>query len=249
MIDPENPTQRAKIVAKHPLAIRWFHWINFPVIMIMSWSGLLIYWANDIYKVELGGRELFKFFPDWFYAPVVKGFSVHAVGEGQQALFTLDHRLSEGMAWHFLFFWIFIINGIAYVTYLFFSRQWKFLIPTRASFGEAFQVVLHDLRIRKQPLPKKKFNGAQQITYTGVIVMGVLMLLTGLCMYKPVQFTFLTHLFGSYPTARLIHFVVTVLFVLFFVVHVAQVARAGWNNFRSMITGNELVVEEVPHGK
>jgi thiosulfate reductase cytochrome b subunit len=135
------------------------------------------------------------------------------------------------------------------VTFLLLSKQWKFLVPTRASFGEAIQVVLHDLRIRKQPLPKKKFNGAQQVTYTGVIVMGLLMVLTGLCMFKPVQFTFLTHLFGSYDNARLIHFVVTILFVLFFLVHVAQVIRAGWNNFRSMITGKEVIVEEVPIGK
>lgn len=247
--DSERRTQRTMIVAKHPLAIRWFHWINFPVIMIMSWSGLLIYWANDVYKVNLGGRELFKFFPGWFYAPVFKGFSVHPAGEGEQALFTLDHRLSEGMAWHFLFFWIFAINGIAYVAYLLISGQWKFLFPTRATFGEAFQVVLHDLHIRKKPLPKKKFNGAQQVAYTGVIVMGLLMVLTGLCMFKPVQFTYLTHLFGSYQNARLIHFVVTILFVLFFVVHVAQVIRAGWNNFRGMITGKEVVVEEVALGQ
>ena len=43
-----------KLIKKHPLAIRWMHWINFPVLAIMIWSGLLIYWANDIYKVNLG---------------------------------------------------------------------------------------------------------------------------------------------------------------------------------------------------
>ena len=41
---------------KHPLAIRWFHWINFPVIFIMIWSGLLIYWANDVYRIGWGDR-------------------------------------------------------------------------------------------------------------------------------------------------------------------------------------------------
>ena len=40
-----------KIVKKHPLAIRWFHWLNFPLLAIMIWSGLLIYWANDVYKI------------------------------------------------------------------------------------------------------------------------------------------------------------------------------------------------------
>ena len=119
-----------KIVAKHPLAIRWFHWINFPVITIMAWSGLLIYWANDVYHVDLGGKELFKFFPDWFYAPTAMG----------HPLWTIDHRLAEGMAWHFLFFWIFAINGLLYVLYTAFSGQWRHIVPGRKTFGEAFQV-------------------------------------------------------------------------------------------------------------
>ena len=51
-----------KIVKKHPLAIRWFHWINFPILAIMIWSGLLIYWANDIYKLGWGDKTVLKFF-------------------------------------------------------------------------------------------------------------------------------------------------------------------------------------------
>ena len=58
---------KKRIVKKHPLAIRWFHWINFPVLTIMIWSGLLIYWANDIYKLGWGDRTLLKFFPQSFY--------------------------------------------------------------------------------------------------------------------------------------------------------------------------------------
>ena len=57
----------AHIEEKHPLAIRWFHWISFPLLFLMIWSGLLVYWANDIYRVGLGRITLFRFFPDWFY--------------------------------------------------------------------------------------------------------------------------------------------------------------------------------------
>jgi thiosulfate reductase cytochrome b subunit len=234
--------ERAKLVSKHPLAIRWFHWINFPVLAIMIWSGLLIYWANDIYKVG----DLVKMFPDWFYAPVVKGIHIHAAGDNETPLYELRQRLAEGMGWHFLFFWIFAINGLAYVLYTAFSGQWRFIVPNGRSAKEAFQVVLHDLRIRKQPLPRKKYNGAQQFAYTSVSVMGLLMLLTGVCMYKPVQFSFLTHLFGSYMNARFIHFWTTMAFVAFFLVHILQVIRAGWNNFRGMITGKEIVIETIP---
>ena len=74
-----------------------------------------------------------------------------------------------------------------------------------------------------------------------VVLMGFGSLLTGLAIYKPVQFSWLTWLFGGYPMARFFHFWLTVGYVLFFVVHIAQVIRAGWNNFRSMIIGNELI--------
>ena len=51
-----------RVTLKHLTAVRWFHWINFPVLFLMIWSGILIYWANDVYHI--GG---FHFFPDWVY--------------------------------------------------------------------------------------------------------------------------------------------------------------------------------------
>jgi thiosulfate reductase cytochrome b subunit len=213
---------------KHPLAIRWFHWINFPVLTVMIWSGALIYWANDVYRVGFGGVTLFKFFPEWFYRAL-----------------NLDHRLAEGMAWHFFFMWLFAINGLLYVLYTAFSGEWRYLLPNRRSLREAVQVTLYDLRLSKVHPPPRKFNGAQQIAYTSIILMGAGSLLTGLAIYKPVQFAWLTSLLGGYEWARFIHFWLTVGYVMFFVVHLVQVIKAGWNNFRAMVTGYEVVsVEE-----
>jgi thiosulfate reductase cytochrome b subunit len=65
--------------------------------------------------------------------------------------------------------------------------------------------------------------------------------LTGLAIYKPAQLGWLAALFGGYRGARLIHFLLTLGYLGFFVVHIAQVVRAGWNNFRSMVIGYELV--------
>jgi thiosulfate reductase cytochrome b subunit len=76
--------------------------------------------------------------------------------------------------------------------------------------------------------------------------MGLGSLLTGLAIYKPTQLHLLTTLFGGYESARFFHFWLTMGFVLFFVVHVVQVALAGWNNFRSMIAGYEVVPVEEP---
>jgi thiosulfate reductase cytochrome b subunit len=216
-----------QLVEKHPLAIRWFHWINFPVLALMIWSGLWIYWANDVYRLGWGTTTLFKFFPQSFY----------------QALH-LDHKLAQGMSWHFLLMWAFFLNGLLYVLYTFFSGEWRYLLPDRHSLREAGQVLLHDLGLRKTAPPVRKYNGAQRIAYTAVILMGLGSLLTGLAIYKPVQFGWLARLLGGYEVARFQHFVLTIGYVLFFVVHVAQVVRAGWNNFRSMVAGFEIA--EVP---
>jgi thiosulfate reductase cytochrome b subunit len=228
---------------KHPRAIRWFHWINFPILTLMIYSGLLIYWANTTvlagefvfgpYRIGYGDHTLVHFFPQWFY---------DALG--------IPYKLALGMAWHFFFMWIFAINGLLYVIYTAVSGEWRYLVPNRRSFKEAIQVSLYDLHLSRVHPPRRKFNGAQQIAYTTIIVMGAGSLATGLAIYKPVQFAWLMSLLGGYEWARWEHFWLTIGYVAFFVVHIAQVIRAGWNNFRSMVTGYELVeVEEAAHDR
>ncbi|PYQ28645.1 MAG: thiosulfate reductase [Acidobacteria bacterium] len=204
-----------KLEKKHPLAIRWFHWINFPLLALMIWSGTLIYWAYPRYA---------NLPQTWWRA------------------MKINNRLAEGMALHFFFMWLFMINGVLYVAYTIFSGEWRDLVPNRNSFREAWHVLLHDLHLRKEAPPPRKFNGAQQISYTGVILMGLGSLVSGLAIYKPVQFGWLTKLFFGYQGARFVHFALTVGYVMFFVIHVAQVIRAGWNNFRAMVIGYELVM-------
>ena len=150
------------------------------------------------------------------------------------------------MAWHFTAMWFFAINGLLYVGYTAWSGEWRELVPDRHTFAEAWQVILHDLGLRKQPLPRRKFNGAQRLAYTGVIAMGAGSLLTGLAIYKPVQVAWLTTLLGGYPMARLEHFALTIGYVLFFIIHITEVIRAGWNNFRAMVIGVEVVGDQEP---
>ena len=71
--------------------------------------------------------------------------------------------------------------------------------------------------------------------------MGAASVITGLSIYKPTQISWLTSLLGGYEWARWEHFWLMVLFVMFFVVHIIQVALAGWGNFRSMITGYDTI--------
>ncbi len=209
---------------KHPLAVRWMHWINFPLLTMMIWSGILIYWANSVYGIRLFGYELFNFFPPWFYDTL-----------------GVPQHLAEGIQLHFFFMWLFTVNGIIYVIYTFLSGEWRALLPIPASFKRAPLVALHDAHIIKQKPPQGKYNDAQRIAYSGVIVMGAGSVVTGLAIYKPLQLSWLTSLLGGYEWTRWEHFWLMVLFVLFFAVHVVQVALAGWSNFRSMITGYDVI--------
>jgi thiosulfate reductase cytochrome b subunit len=220
-------SEKENIIEKHPLAIRWFHWVNFPILALMIWSGMLIYWASSVYNIKFGNTILFHFFPQSFFKSL-----------------GIPYRLAEGMNLHFFFMWFFFVNGVLYVIYLIFSKEYKLLIPQKRSFKEAFQVVLYDLKIRKIKPEKTKYNAAQRIAYTLVILMGLGSLLTGLAIYKPVQLSVLTYIFGGYANARIIHFVLTILFCLFFIVHVFQVILAGWQNFISIIRGFEVKKKE-----
>ena len=217
---------------KHAAFVRWTHWLNVPLLFLMIWSGILIYWANDVYRIGYGDFTLFKFFPKRFYDA-----------------FSIGGRLAEGMALHFACMWALFINGTVYVIYTFVSGDWRDLLPNRSSFKEAYAVVLHDLRLSKKPLPVQKFNGAQRIAYTSVVAMGILSVLSGIALYKPIQVSWLVAVFGGYETTRLVHFYLTIGYLLFFIIHIAQVVKAGWNNARAMITGYELTPAQNTHSE
>ena len=226
------PAPSIRLERKHPLAIRWMHWINFPVLFTMIWSGIFIYWndsdnlyrhPHQVYRIGIGPITFFRFFPDWFYRWL-----------------DVPYHVTSALGYHFFFMWLFAINGAAYVVFLLISKEWRFLIPLRRSFADALQVTLVDLHLRKGLPPQTKYNGAQRIAYTAVILMGFGSLVTGLAIYKPTSAHWLTTLLGGYEMARWLHFMLTIGFCGFFLVHVGQVILAGWNNFRAMVSGYEI---------
>lgn len=227
-----------RLERKHPLAIRWMHWVNFPVLFTMIWSGILIYWNDSdnayqhphrVYRIGVGKWTLFRFFPDWFYN-----------------LLHVPYHVTLGLSYHFFFMWVFACTGVAWVIYTWLSGEWRFILPQRQSLREAIQVTLVDLHLRKG-LPKQtKYNGAQRIAYTATAAMGAMMLLTGVAIYKPTQLHWLTTALGGYEMARWLHFWTTMGLLGFFVIHIVQVVLAGWNNFRAMVSGYEVQRLEAP---
>lgn len=179
---------------KHPRTVRILHWIHFPTLFLMIWSGLQIYWANDVYRIGPEQRPYFHFFPEALY---------DALG--------LRGHLAEGLAWHFSLMWIFTVTGLTYLSTLIFSNQWR----------------------------KPKYGFLQQTAYFLVTGMGAGAILSGLAIFKPVQLQWLTNLLGGYEAARFEHFALMLGFLGFFLIHVTQVIRAGWKNFRGMVTGRD----------
>ena len=86
----------------------------------MIWSGLRIYWAEDVYALGIGSWQWFAFFPDAVYET-----------------FGLERRLARGMAFHFAFGWLFVINGAIYGIYLLATREWRHILPDRHAAKEA----------------------------------------------------------------------------------------------------------------
>jgi thiosulfate reductase cytochrome b subunit len=224
-----------RLVEKHPLAIRCFHWTNLVVLSLMIWSGILIYWANPVYRIGWGSHTLLLMrLPPQLYQ------TLH-----------INNRLAQGMSWHFFLMWLFAANGVLYVGYTVLSGAWRQLVPRKDSLVHALQTVLHDFHLRRAAPPLRRtadggyvwYNGAQQMAYLGIVLAGMGSLLTGLAIYKPIQVNWLTALFGGYRQARFFHFWLTMGYLAFFVVHVGQVVRAGWGNFRAMVIGVDVLEE------
>jgi thiosulfate reductase cytochrome b subunit len=149
---------------------------------------------------------------------------------------TLGGWLGGGLLWHFAAMWVLMLNGILYLTFGLASGRFR-----RKLFPISPTGVLHDTasaltgHLAHDDL--SMYNQVQRLLYLGIILVGVLIVLTGLSMWKPVQFQALAGLFGGYDTARLIHFFCMAAIVAFFVVHVT-LAMLVPRSLRAMVIGH-----------
>lgn len=170
----------------YPRILRYVHWFNVPLLILMMWSGVLIYWANQAYyKIP---QEIVDFF-------------------------RISYRLAEGMSWHFFIMWMYGINGLVYLIYFLKTKRWKVF--------------------------REIYNPIQSFAYFCAIGLNILAFVSGLAIYKPVQLGMLAFVMGGYEGARFIHFFCLHALGFFILVHVIQVIRAGWKNFKPMLTGDE----------
>lgn len=155
---------------------------------------------------------------------------------------TLGGWLGGALQWHFAALWLLVVNGLLYVGYGVFSGHFRRkLLPVtpRAvlrDVGQALRGNLahDDLRV---------YNAAQRAAYLGAIALGVVLVLSGLAIWKPVQFQELAALMGDYEGARYVHFFAMVALLLFVAVHVVMVALVP-RTLPTMFTGRARVRPE-----
>jgi thiosulfate reductase cytochrome b subunit len=189
-----------------PAWVRAMHWTNAVAIVLMIMSGLQVYNASPLFKSLTFSHSI-----------------------------TLGGWLGGALLWHFAAMWLLMINGLAYlITGFATGRFAKKLFPISirgvvSDVGAAltFKLAHDDL---------SKYNQVQRILYAGIIAVGIVIVLSGLSIWKPVQLQYLTALFGGYDIARYVHFCCMAAIVAFLAIHVLLAILVP-KSLRAMIIG------------
>jgi thiosulfate reductase cytochrome b subunit len=214
---PTTQERSAKVLV-HPGIVRITHWINAIAILIMIGSGWRIYDNVPIFSfiqfplwATLGGD------PDLTYAR------------------NSDVGFSNALLWHLAGMWLFVVNGLVYLTYSLASRRLvRKMLPIRPR--EILSTIAETLRFKLAHDDLTVYNAVQKLLYLGVIAAMILAAVSGLSLWKPVQFQGLVTLFRGFQGARLVHFLCMSAIALFLVVHVA-LALLVPRTLVAMITG------------
>src|SRR5476649_2798055 len=148
---------------------------------------------------------------------------------------TLGGWLGGALLWHFAAMWLLMVNGLVYLTLGFATGRFvKKLLPITPAGVIADTRAALTGKLSHEDL--SKYNYVQKLLYVGIIVVGILIVLSGLSIWKPVQLQYLTALFGGYDVARYVHFICMAAIVAFMVVHVALAVLVP-KSLRAMIIG------------
>jgi thiosulfate reductase cytochrome b subunit len=177
-----------------PAWVRVTHWINALAVVLMVMSGWQVYDASPI-------------FPAVQFPPAI----------------TLGGWLGGALLWHFAVMWLLVANFLVYLGLNIASgRLRRKLLPL--SIRSLAADTLAALRGRLGHEDLSRYNAIQKLAYLTVIVDIVMLVLSGLAVWKSVQFPLLRTLMGGYDNARVVHFVCMSVLVAFFAVHVVMVA-------------------------
>lgn len=260
------------LVRRHSVTVRITHWINALCLLVLLMSGLQIfnahpalYWSNlsdfdhpilamMTERSQTGApKGTTTLFGRRFDTTGVFGLSSdgkgHSLDRGFPTWATLpgEQSLAGGRLWHFFFAWIFVINGIVYITASLGGGHFRRdLLPSWQELRGIGRTAYKHMLFR---FPKgeaaRRYNVLQQLAYLSVVVAVLPMIvLAGLTMSPRMDAAFPGPLtvFDGRQSARTIHFVLAWALVAFVLVHVFMVVVSGvWNNMRSMVTGRYAI--------
>ncbi len=167
------------------------HWINAAAMIVLITSGWGIYNDSVIFHII-------------YFPKVVQ----------------LGSWAAEHLLWHFAAMWVLIVNGLAYLIYGFATGRFRErLLPIRPA--DVMQTIRETLHFKIAHEDLTVYNAVQKILYIVAILAGISQVVTGVAVWKPVQFSGLIDLMGGFQNARLLHFVGMAVLVGFLVVHVA----------------------------
>lgn len=205
---------------RHHWIVRFTHWATVLVLAGMIASGLQIYLAYARFGERGGPYFVSPFddvrFPEWS---------------------RLGGWLAGALNWHFALMWPLVAIGLVYLGYLVKSGEWQALCFRPRDVAGALEMAKYYLRLRKDHPPQGKHNPLQKLAYTSICLLGAFAVLTGLAIYKPLQFAWLTALLGGFQAARFWHFWTVWIFVGFTIVHVILVFAVDPASLRAIITG------------
>src|SRR6185369_11136625 len=141
--------------------------------------------------------------------------------------------LAGGLLWHFAAIWVLILNGLVYLTLALATGRFRKLLPIRPGDVTRDLAAAFTGRLDRD---LANYNSVQKLVYAGILLTGVVIVLSGFAMWKPVQLWELTLLFGGYEGARLVHFFAMTAIVLFLILHVIMALLVP-KSLRAMIRG------------
>jgi Ni/Fe-hydrogenase b-type cytochrome subunit len=205
---------------RHHAVVRITHWVNAIALTVMVGSGLRIF---NAYPAFARRGETFCCYP-FARKPI-------------PASLTFGGWLGGARNWHFAMMWVLVLNGLFYLGFIYLHGEWRDLVPRRGILRDSREMVRFYLNLRKDHPRQGKHNALQRMAYFAMPIIGAMAVITGIAIWKPVQFAPLTDVMGGYVWARYWHFWAMLLLVALTIGHVFMVFAVDPYSIPSMITG------------
>ena len=257
------PAASIQVIPKHHILVRISHWLNIPILLMLTVTGLSIYWASPVFEhapqtyatVDPSTGQPSTDQTTDYFASIGIWVCKHVPGQHNYPSppdwfynhFSLGTgELATALNLHWLFAYLFMANGVLYVLGLILGGGYKALLPRPSDPAQAFAMIRYYIgllpaKLAHKPWPhphiETKYNALQRGAYFSMPIAGFLIVASGWALHKGATLAWLQGLFHGYDTAREWHFWIMWYFIAFVVPHVILVIADGWDTFRSMVVG------------